>query len=474
LTRRILVHILSRQHYHRRVQVKLSIGLIVACVVAEAAVLHVGIDDLDEGYFVQQATRVLHGQIPYRDFETFYTPGLVYLHAMVYGGLGGPSLVAPRVIALLARAMLALLLFALAQPLVRNPLWAAVPGVFLLVGLDDAPQRWEPHPGWLSTVFAVGAAWCVTRGSGRRRVAAGAAAGAAYLFKQNTGVFILGALLVHRTISKERAKRAGEIAIGFGVITAIWVIPLLIALRGDVSSLGPLVGAVNQAGLFSPPEASIVVPVLCVVAGIYFWGDQRLRWLTISGAALFLTQYPRMDTLHLAWSAPILLVVGAVALDRLALLWKILAFVGLAVVAAPIASERIDLLRLPRAPIADVEAPVITAQELSGVIADIQQLTQHGEPIFVYPTSPLLYVLADRPNATRFDHVNPGAATPRQIDAVIHELEQARVPVIVISDFWQANWGPPGLNAPLETWLNAHFARQVARHGAYRVMAASL
>src|SRR3954453_2849254 len=51
LTRRILDHILSREHYHRSAQVWLSIGLMIACVVAEGAVLRVGIDDLDEGYF---------------------------------------------------------------------------------------------------------------------------------------------------------------------------------------------------------------------------------------------------------------------------------------------------------------------------------------------------------------------------------------------------------------------------------------
>jgi hypothetical protein len=481
LTRRILVHILSRQHYHRRVQVKLSIGLIVACVVAEAAVLHVGIDDLDEGYFVQQATRVLHGQIPYRDFETFYTPGLAYLHAAMFWVLGGASLVGPRVVALLARAILALLLFALARPLLRNPLWAAAPGVFLLVGLDDAPQRWEPHPGWLSTVFAVLAVWCMTRDSARWCFAAGVTAGAAYLFKQNTGVFILAALLARPFVtttleetSWARRRRAKEIAIGFTVFTAIWLIPLLFALRGDVSHLGAFVGAVNQAGLFSPPEISIVVPLLCIVGGLYFWKDPGLRWLILSGTALFLTQFPRMDTLHLAWSAPILLVVGAVVMDRVALPWKTLAVFGLAAIAAPIVMSRSDLVRLPRVPIADVEAPVATAQEIAGVIADIHSRTQPGEPIFVYPTSPLLYVLADRPNPTRFDHLNPGAATPRQIETVIQDLEDARVTLIVISDFWQANWGPAGPNAPLETWLNGHFPREVARYGAYRVMAASL
>ena len=50
-------------------------------------------------------------------------------------------MLAPRTLALAARAALALLLFVIARPLVRRPLWAALPGLFVLVGLDDAPVR---------------------------------------------------------------------------------------------------------------------------------------------------------------------------------------------------------------------------------------------------------------------------------------------------------------------------------------------
>ena len=49
--------------------------------------------------------------------------------------------------------------------------------------------------------------------------------------------------------------------------------------------------------------------------------------------------------------------------------------------------------------------------------------TRPGEPIFVYPTAPLLYVLADRPNPTRFAHLYPGAASPSELASVIGTLE---------------------------------------------------
>jgi hypothetical protein len=458
------------------------LGLIVACLAGEAMVLRVGIDDLDEGYFVQQAVRVLHGQIPYRDFQTLYTPGLAYVHAALFGLLGGPFWLAPRALALAAKGVLALLLFGMARPLVRQPLWAALPGVFLLIGLDDAPVRWEPHPGWLSTLFAVLAAWCLShRPTARWLVAAGVSAGVAYVFKQNTGAFILAAVVVWATASRGKHLVVVLVA-SFAAFTAVWLGPLLFALRGDVSQLGVLVGAVNQAGLFSGPEWPVLVPVACLAGGVWLGrreADGRLRWYLFAGSALFLTQYPRMDALHLAWSAPLLLVSGAVTLDRLRPMLAGLVLLGAFALTAPTITSRLAAIEQPGVPIQDVryaagiEVPEPTRTDLEGIVAEIQARTRQNEPIFVYPTSPLLYVLTDRPNPTRFDHLNPGAADAPQIEQVIGDLEASSVRLVVVSDFWEAAWGAPGANAVLEAWLASHFT-EVARYGAYRVLLSGL
>src|SRR5579864_5930347 len=119
----------------RRMHQVWPIGLLMAALAVEAGMLRVGIDDLDEGYFIQQATRVVHGQVPFRDFATLYSPGLVYLHAAVFGVFGGPSLVTARVVSLLARAGLMFGVYALTRPFVRSAWWAAAPGLVLLLGL---------------------------------------------------------------------------------------------------------------------------------------------------------------------------------------------------------------------------------------------------------------------------------------------------------------------------------------------------
>jgi len=410
-----------------------ALGLILACLGAEAAVLRVGIDDLDEGYFVQQAVRLLHGQVPYQDFQSLYTPGLAYVHAALFGLVGGPFLLAPRVLALAARAGLALLLFGMARPLVRRPLWAALPSVFVLVGLDDAPVRWEPHPGWLSTLFAVVAAWCLSHGTRTRWLAAaGIATAVAYAFKQNTGAFMLAAIIIYEALSPtDRVKRIILPLASFAAVSAVWLGPLLIAVRGDVTKLGTLIGAVNQAGLFSAPEWPVLVPVLCLAGGLWLWRrehDQTLRWYLLAGSVLFLTQYPRMDALHLVWSAPLLLVVGAITLDRLKPPLAGLLVVGAFVITGPTIVSRAMAIAQPTVPIstpryaAGIQVAERTRVDIEGVIAEIKARTQPSEPIFVYPTSPLLYALSERPNPSRFDHLNPGAANAEQLSQVIGDL----------------------------------------------------
>jgi hypothetical protein len=460
------------------------IGLLVACLALEAGVLRFGVDDLDEGYFMQQGARVLHGQMPFQDFLTLYTPGLAYVHAALFALSGGPSIVAARALSLGARAGLIVLLFTLTRPFVRSAWWAVLPGLLLLIGLDDAPVRWEPHPGWLSTLFAVAAVWCLTRGfSANWLLAAGAAAGLSYAFKQNAGLFVLVAVVVWSGFALSPRPRTllGTVktclipVAGFAAVTLVWLLPLIVSLRGDLGSLGVLVGAVNQNSLFAPPEPTLLIPLAAVAGGVWLLRHDShplLRWYLLAGLALFATEFPRMDTLHLAWSSPLLLVLGAIALSRIALPLAVVSVLAAMALLAPTWTDRLAYVRQPLAPVSDVLAPVQTSRDLNGVVAEVQQRTRPGEPIFVYPTSPLVYVLANRPNPTRFDHLNPGAATPEQIEQTIADLQRSQTRLIVMSDFWISVWGPSGDNTPLEDWINTHYT-QVGREGTYRVLVAS-
>jgi hypothetical protein len=252
--------------------------------------------------------------------------------------------------------------------------------------------------------------------------------------------------------------------------TILWLGPLVVAIDGHVERLGAFVGAVSTAGLFAPPEPTLLIPLACLIGG-FVLVRREAGWLLLAGACLLMTQVPRMDTLHLAWSAPLLLVVGAAALARAPAQVVAASLASMALLAVPVLNSRASPLRTERvASVAGVEVPRATASDLQGALDQIAQRTAPGEPIFVYPTSPLLYALAGRPNPTRFDHLNPGAATPAQIQATIADLERSDVRLVVVSDFWRTAWGPPGPNAALEDWLEQHYTA-VAGAGSYRVLA---
>jgi hypothetical protein len=601
-----------------------------ACLAIDAILLTVGIDELDEGYFAEQAMRLLRAELPYRDFESLYTPGALYLHAMIFKTLGAPYLIGPRVVALLARGGLAFGLYALGRPLMP-PVWAALGPLFVLIGLDTIPAGWEPHPGWHSTALTLLGTWLLVRAyrtEPRWRsplcAAAGGAGALAFLFKQNTGAFFVLAA-AHFLLIQGNARRwlqhlawiatllvtfwlvrpYLDVSIALLVISPVvalaivsltrttvakglqdhlqpllaflagavaatmcWLLPLLVALDGDIASLRVFVGAVEQGNIYFPPQlptaggwaavaltaaavlalrlhrawfAPLVVastaglvssisllrldgepllatlllaperigfgivsllPPLAALAAAWLVArrpeEWRLTLYALVGVFAHLSQYPRMDTLHLAWSAPMLLALGSYALFRayeslrprlhpecahptLVLTGALLcvpifaALPGIYLRAGSIFEtspttglpQRIPMLTLQRPPIvAGIRVSAAMSWQLTDIVDDLRSTTAPAESIFVYPSQPLLYVLADRPNPTRHSHVYPGLP-PREEKAIIAALDHAGVRTAVVSDAWLGFWLAGGGNPTLEGYLDDHF-EEVERFGVYR------
>jgi hypothetical protein len=130
----------------------------------------------------------------------------------------------------------------------------------------------------------------------------------------------------------------------------------------------------------------------------------------------------------------------------------------------------IPMAALDAVPCADgFVVPVGARDEFQPLVAYVRSRTEPGEPILAYPTSPLLYVVTERPNPTRFDHLYPGAATPAEVEEIIAILTETPVRLVAVSDIWESIWGPPGLNAPLEDFLASHYV-ETARFGHYHVL----
>jgi hypothetical protein len=119
--------------------------------------------------------------------------------------------------------------------------------------------------------------------------------------------------------------------------------------------------------------------------------------------------------------------------------------------------------------VAGITVPAPEASRLLAAAQYVSSNTRPGEPIFVYPTAPLLYVLADRPNPTRFEHLYPGAASPDELASVIGALASRPVNLVVVSESQLLFWGPAAQNTALEEYLARTYA-PVARFGDYYVL----
>ena len=194
------------------------------------------VDLADEGYFLHLASRVHRGDLPYRDFDTYYTPGVFYLYAATFE-LFGTSILTVRDLLAGVRLACALLLYGLTRR-VAPPPFAVLP-FLAIAAIDATPVFPEPHPAWMGLLLTLATLEAITRhrASGRLRwvAAAGAAAGLAFLFKQNVGAFAalaVGSYLVLRSRGERRTGRLvlairASFAAGLGLVVTLLLWPAL-------------------------------------------------------------------------------------------------------------------------------------------------------------------------------------------------------------------------------------------------------
>jgi hypothetical protein len=103
----------------------------------------------------------------------------------------------------------------------------------------------------------------------------------------------------------------------------------------------------------------------------------------------------------------------------------------------------------------EVWAMADEARPIMGVVELLRNHSEPGEPIFAYPAIPGIYYLADRPNATRFNHLFAGMASPADEEEMVRQLE--RVQWVVWDDEGVYTWVRPEDNAPVMTYLREHF-----------------
>ncbi len=92
----------------------ISLAIFFSCLAYLCIFLRYSTIEPDEGIVLQGAERILHGEVPYRDFFSFYTPGSFYLVAFIFKMFGDSFSVARASLAL-AGAICSLVTYLLAR-----------------------------------------------------------------------------------------------------------------------------------------------------------------------------------------------------------------------------------------------------------------------------------------------------------------------------------------------------------------------
>ena len=248
-------------------------------------------------------------------------------------------------------------------------------------------------------------------------------------------------------------------------MSAVLVLPLVIASPGDFwdQTIGfaldeqslqrlPLPGAYD--GGFEPNKqlqhyfAYVLLAGTALWALIALWRRAPLRlWLAAPLAAAGVNYLlARADVFHLVPLAAVLPVLLATlaaretAAGRAAWALALLAVLGL-IALHGLDRKRIQVLdpppleRLSAATADGVRAEAREAAALNALVPYVQARVAPGEPVFVANPrhdrvkvgNPLVYVLLDRPNPTRYDVFQPGVITTAGVQReVVEDLERAR------------------------------------------------
>lgn len=490
-----------------------------------------GIQPNDEGLMLQAAARIASGEVPYRDFWWYYPPGQPYLLAGLWD-LAGPSLLEWRVVRVAANSVVALLAWMLAGrrsgPAVALMAWAAAllamaypsgphPFPLALAFALGALLLFERHPGWAGILVGLCAAWriefaaylglgilvalAVAPDSGMRRRA----------IPRLLGASLLAALLLYLPVVAQAGVGVSwDLLVRYPLteFSDYQTLPFPIAYEGplNTSSIG---------GFLSDSAENLLAWWLPLVAVLGFAGSvaalagsfRRSTDWTVLAAAIFglgMAHYlfVRADIFH---TAP-LVVIDAVLAAWAISAWReadpagparrIVVGAGALLAAGSLAYAIVEGIDrqwlLLRAPVVKVEAPPADgvraepglARPLSAAVARARRLSRPGEPIYVMGRradittagAPLFYVLAGRPNPTRYDIAAPGVVTSAPVQReIIADLRARRPPVIV-------RWDSPRTAAPepnrsgrssgiriLDDYVAAEY-RRAARYGQWVIL----
>ena len=240
------------------------------------------------GYSIAPAERVLQGEVPYRDFLFNYTPGVLWVNALLMKAFG-PTLMTTRIGLFAFKLSSLIALFFVGRRLTNQ--WIALIPVGLTLAWLGYGQVFNVYPDQYLILFALVGLMCLLRYDESDRcswlVSCGLATGLVFLFKYNVGVLLLAAgtlsvtmreLMVTRRLNK-CIKVVSVYIASFGIVAV--ALSTYLMLTGSFHAM--LSHFLHHAAEYSesrsvslpPPDtltpaAMILIPVLAVGLLILF------------------------------------------------------------------------------------------------------------------------------------------------------------------------------------------------------------
>ncbi len=478
--------------------------------------------DPDEGIILQGADRILHGQVLYRDFFSFITPGAYYLLALVFKIFGNSMLVARTLLALYGGAFTAFT-YLLARRVCSR---ATALFTAYLVLITCLPWRFMVLHNWDSTLWACAAlysaVWLVQKPHWGWALALGSFASLTVLFEQSKGAgLMLGlglgfAILMGFARPRLHFTRAQWIALVAGLA---WPFIVTLTYFGSQHALPALMadwswplhhytksndvpygyqdwsGATRQRMFYSgsrgqrlitllavtPCFVIPVLPILAMILLVYWLLEWKRGRLPQDRAAYYI-----LSCCTLAGLLPSILIVRAniihfvylIPLFYLPLAWivegtdlrgsltrslKPAIIMGLLVLFSAVGMAL--FLRAKDANSAlRTRRGELRAAKPDAVIEYTQAHVPPGSKVLIYPYRPLYYYVTDTISPTPYEYIQAGMHTGEQEEEVIRDLAADGTRVVLFEPGFAQTIPNSWPNTPIQFIANDPVADYILQH----------